>query len=57
MFDVNPQELQRIQNEISNHIDPVRLYYTSIDQLQDQNVNPAIRCGICSGLAYFPVQC
>jgi hypothetical protein len=56
IFSISPSEHLRIEQEISDEVDPARLNFISIENLQDQNVHYLTRCGICSGLAHNPVQ-
>jgi hypothetical protein len=56
IFSISPSEHLRIEQEISDEVDPARLNFISIDNLQDQNVHELIRCGICQGLSHKPMQ-
>ena len=56
IFSISPSEHLRIEQEISDEVDPARLNFISIDSLQDQNVHELIRCGICQGLSHKPMQ-
>jgi hypothetical protein len=55
IFSISPSEHLRIEQEISDEVDPALLNFISIDNLQDQNVHYLIRCGICQGLSHIPV--
>ena len=56
IFSVSPSESLRIEQEISDDVDPARLNFISFEHLQDPNIQHLVRCGICSGLPHVPVQ-
>ena len=60
IFTLNSSNQLKVENEISDAVDPAQLNFISIDDLVDHNIpNQLIKfivCEICKGLANNPVQ-